>query len=230
MATRQEPLEDAQGEQTAVEIWELRIDVPQQWELIEESTVDVPGLDHTTDNYQIELTRKDGGWFPYYYCPSDRRLHGASQAYDNPQDAIDQVTAHIQRVRADKRNQAEQEAEAKRVEWPESVGRFHLVPDQHRPKRAVYKTRYLLGYTVLGAKYREKEITIQWYNDTELYYVDDGTFNAKERSFGRKASAIEAARQIMREQTEECNEIEVRAVENNDVPDHHIPEHIRSSS
>jgi len=229
MATRQE-LEDVQREQTAVEMWEDRIDVPRQWELVEESTVDVPGLDHTIDDYQIELTRKDGGWFPYYYDPAGDRRMGADRPHEQPQDAIDTAAEYIQSVRADRRNLAEQDAEAKRVDWPESIGRFHLVPDQHRPKRAVYKTRYLLGYTVLGAKYREKEITIQWYNDTELYYVDDGTFNAKERSFGRKASAIEAARQIMREQTEECNEIEVRAVENNDVPDHHIPEHIRSSS
>jgi len=215
-------------DQSAQAMWRDEIDVPRLWDIVEESTANVPGLDHTIDDYQIELVREDDGWFPYYYDPEGRRRMGSDRPHDQPQDAIDTAAEYIQSVRADKRNLAEQDAEAQRVEWPETMGRFHLVPDQHSPKRAVYKLRYLAGYTVLGTKYRTEEVEIRWYSDTEQYHISDGSLKPDYPSFGRKSSAIEAAREIMREKSERCKQIEAKVADKNDLAAHHVPDHVDS--
>jgi hypothetical protein len=214
-------------EQTVKEGIAGGLDVPDPWVVVDEHEAaerEPSILVEHPDGYVAEMWLRDedvpsgaGKWDIEYVDPAGTRRDGSGSFHDDPQEALDQLVPHIQEVRAEKRDRAHQRAEQEAVEWPRSIGRYHINETTESDTRAEYTTRYLRGKTPLGLDYGDDALEIRFFDDTRAYHVDD-------EAFARKKTAIAAAREILKERTRKLNERESKTVEETDLEPHQIPD------
>lgn len=214
-------------EQTVKEGIAGSLDVPEPWVVVDEhedAEREPSILVEHPDGYVAEMwLRGDdipsgaGKWDIEYIDPAGTRRDGSGSFHDDPQEAFDQLVLHIHGVRAEKRDRAHQQAEQEAVEWPRSMGRYHIDETTESDTRAEYTTRFLRGKTPLGLDYGNDALDIRFFDDTRAYHVDD-------EEFDRKKTAIAAAREILKDRTRKLNERESKTVEETDLEPHQIPD------
>ena len=213
---------------------------PKHWEIITESPHaehdDSILLEHVHDDFTAEVWQRPedvapedadnpelygpGAWDVEYVDPERTRRDGSNTFHDDPQAAINALAPHIQEARALRRDTHEQRVETEQVDWPEEIGGFSLRSRPQSDTRAKYHIQYLVGRSGFLTEYRGETIEVRYYKDTRSYHVDGGSQHA------RKAAAIDELTEILNAKTEQYREIERETVEENDIPDHHSPNHI----
>jgi len=217
---------ESASEQTVKEGIAESLDVPDLWVIVDEHEAaerEPSILVEHPDGYVAEMWLRDEDvpsgackWDIEYVDPAGTRRDGSGSFHDDAQEALNQLVPHIQEVRAEKRNRAFQQAEQEAVEWPSSIGRYHIDENTESDTHAEYTTRYLRGKTPLGLDYGDDALKIRFFDDTRAYHVGDETF-------ARKKTAIAATQDILNERTRKLNEQESQTVEETDLEPHQIP-------
>lgn len=218
--------------QTVMEGIVASLGVPKPWVIVndhEDAEQDHSILVEHLDGYLAEMWIRDndvssgaGEWDIEYVDSAGTRRDGSGQFHESAQDALDALVPHIKEVRAEKRDRAEQQVEQEDVDWPETIGRFRLREQTANETHAEYRTDYLAGCDILGTKRRERSEDIRFYDDTRTYHFMD-------ESYARKETVIQAAEEELTGLTETLNTREDDVIEQNDIPDHVLPDRFRGN-
>mgnify|MGYP006273199991 CR=1 FL=1 len=199
------------------------LEAPRQW-TVDSRSERVIVLLHEAADYAIRaVATGDGQWLSDIVDPEGDARDGVDRPQETIQEAVDKAAAYVQRRRAKLRNRFEQIREANDVDWPDELGGFELDEIQSDTTTAIYTHRYIRDYsTQLGPKYRTRKLEIKL-TETPNRTDKPRHWVVEHSTFGRKATAIEHAKQVLVDRREKAHEVEQKVIEQNPVKEWQIP-------